>query len=77
MNISIDSDGNVSLNRSFDSAGITSINTSMMSILNTLKTYDTAQIVALKNELNDIYPTLVNFSEFMEQWSDVLEEVDL
>lgn len=77
MNISIDSDGNVSLNRSFDASGISAINTNMIAILSALKTFDTAQIIALKNELNDIYPTLVNFSEFMEQWSDVLEEVPL
>lgn len=77
MNISIDGNGNVSLNRSFDSAGISAINSNMITILNTLKTFDNVQIKALKNELNDIYPTLINFSEFMEQWSDVLDEVEL
>lgn len=77
MNISIDSNGNVSLNRSFDASGISSINSNLVSILSTLRTFDRTQIIALKNELNDIYPTLINFSQFMEEWDDVLEEVSL
>lgn len=77
MKISIDGSGNVSLDTSYDSTGINTINSNMVSMLNTLKTFDSDQINGLKNELNSLYPTLINWTEFINEWQDVKGEVEL
>lgn len=77
MEISIDGSGNVSIDKTYDTTGINTINNNMVTILNTLKTFDKSQIISLKNTLNEIYPTLINFEKFIEEWEQVLNEVEL
>ena len=77
MNISIDSDGNVHLDTAYNTTGIDTISTKMNSVLNMLKTFDPAQIDAMTTKLNSIYPTITNFNQFMDEWFDVLHEVEI
>lgn len=77
MNISIDSDGNVTVDKTYSTTGIDTINTRMNAILATIKTFDPAQITTMTNTLNTIYPQMVNFEQFLTEWEDVLSEVIL
>lgn len=77
MQISIDDNGNVSLDTTYNTAGIDTLSAKMQTVLTTLKTFDPAQIDAMSNKLNALYPTMVNFDQFMTEWIDVLNEVEL
>lgn len=77
MNISIDSDGNVTVDKTYSTTGIDTINTRMNAILATIKTFDPTQITSMTNTLNTIYPQMVNFEQFLTEWEDVLSEVTL
>lgn len=77
MTISMDSDGNVVIDRSYNTTGINTINTNMMIAHNQMKVFDSTQIIALLSALNSQYPGLVNFEVFMDEWPEVLGEVEL
>lgn len=77
MKISIDESGNVSLDTAYDTSGIDTIHTKMDSILSQLKTFDATQIEDMAETLNELYPKMVSFEQFLEEWQDVLSEVKL
>jgi len=77
MNISIDSDGNVSLDRTYNTTGIDTIQQKLNSILEQLKTFDSSQIESMTETLNSLYPEMTNFDQFLNEWQDVLSEVIL
>lgn len=77
MRITIDENGNVTLNTSFDTARVDTLYTKMDSVLATIKTFDSNQIDVMANKLNSIYPAMINFNQFIDEWLDVLDEVSL
>lgn len=77
MNITIDTSGNVSIDKTYDTTGITTCQTSMETILSTMKTFDPAQINAVVVSLEDIYVHNVNFNEFLNEWEQVVGKVVL
>jgi len=76
MQVSI-SNGNVSLDTTYDNNNIVNLNTQMITILNNLKQFDATQINALSSTLNTLYPTLVSFTQFLDQWEQVFGKVVL
>lgn len=77
MNISIDGDGNVSVDTTFDTSNIDIISNKMQTILNTIKVFDSTEITAMVNTINLLYPQLPNFEIFLEEWERILNEVVL
>jgi hypothetical protein len=77
MNISIDENGNVSLDNTYTTGGIDTIEGKMSQILSTMKTFDETQIQSVVDKLNSLYPDMVNFDQFFTEWLSVLGEVEL
>lgn len=77
MNVSMDGSGNVTTDTTYSTTGINTIKSQMVTISNELKTFDNSQIIALRNELNNQYVTLISFTKFLEEWIKILQEVEL
>lgn len=77
MNITIDSSGNVSVDKTYDTAGITTSQQTMEVILSAMKVFDAAQISATVSALEDVYQHNVNFNEFLNEWEQVVGKVVL
>ena len=77
MKITIDSDGNVSLDTTYDPTGIDIIQSKMNGILDQIKTFNPSQIELMCDCLNSIYPEMVNFEQLLNEWEIVLGKVVL
>lgn len=77
MDISFGDSNSVNVNFSVTNTNIVTINTQLKSILADMQTFEPAQIIALKNELNSLYLTLNNFDKFLSEYEELREEVYL
>lgn len=77
MNISFGDSNSINVDFSVTNANIVSINTQLKTILSDMQTFEPAQIIALKNELNSLYLTLNNFDKFLSEYEELREEVYL
>lgn len=77
MDISFGDSNSVNVNFSVTNTNIVTINTQLKGILADMQTFEPAQIIALKNELNSLYLTLNNFDKFLSEHEEIREEVYL
>lgn len=77
MDISFGDNNSVNVNFSVTNTNIVTINTQLKSILADMQTFEPAQIIALKNELNSLYLTLNNFDKFLSEYEELREEIYL
>lgn len=77
MNLSFGEGNSINVDFTLTTSNITTINTQLKTIFDSIKTYDAAQILAMKNDLNNLYQTLNNFSKFLSEYEELKEEVML
>lgn len=77
MNISFGDNNSINVDFSVTTTNIVSINAQLKTILADMQTFEPAQIIALKNELNSLYLTLNNFDKFLSEYEELREEVYL
>lgn len=77
MDVTFGDSNNVEVSFTLTTQNISTINTQLQSIFNTLKTFDNSQITSMQTQLNTSYSILRNMTYFLEQWEDVETEVEL
>lgn len=78
MNIHLDGAGYAQIDSSLNPANMTDIQVRMNNILNSMKQLDNAQIVNTMSALvNQYQNTTVNFTEFLDNWEEILTRLVL
>lgn len=77
LNISMDGNGYVHADNSYNASNIMSAQTIMRNVANQIEGYDNSQIISLLVNLNALYPQCENFNQFLSEWARVLPMITL
>lgn len=78
MNISLDGNGYAQINSTLNPTNLTDVQNRMTNLLNTMKQLDNNQIINATNTLVDRYRNVnANFTEFLDEWQQLLDKVAL